>query len=61
MNLTDGESAEALRWRSVQRETMWLRAKICVLAHFCKVLRQRLDHAEQAELDVEYISGSRMG
>ena len=49
-----GESAEAQRWRSMQRETMWLRAKICVLAHFCKVLRQRLDAAEQRHVDIAY-------
>lgn len=46
------ESAEAQQWRSMQRETMWLRAKICVLAHFCKVLRQRLDAAEHRHVDV---------
>ncbi len=49
-----GESAEAQRWRSIQRETMWLRAKICVLAHFCKVLRQRLDAAERRHVDVAH-------
>ena len=48
----DGGSAEAQQWRSMQRETMWLRAKICVLAHFCKVLRQRLDAAELRHVDV---------
>ena len=52
-NLTaDGGSVEAQQWRSMQRETMWLRAKVCVLAHFCKVLRQRLDAAEHRHLDV---------
>jgi hypothetical protein len=48
------ESAEAQQWRSMQRETMWLRAKICVLAHFCKVLRQRLYAAEQRHADVAH-------
>lgn len=47
----DSQSAEAQQWRSMQRETMWLRAKICVLAHFCKVLRQRLDAAELRHVD----------
>lgn len=53
----DAQSATAQQWRSLQRETMWLRAKICVLAHFCKVLRQRLTAAEQKHADITLAVG----
>lgn len=34
---------------AIQRETMWLRAKICILAQSCKALRQRLQAFESQQ------------